>query len=297
MRLAAIRPNGIAVIRNDSCVSVGDLLAVEGVLPAGASMIDVIERYDSIKNSIEKAMEKATAVRTDPKQLKAPVEKPSKIWAAATNYKRGTAGLEGAAGRGHAQQLSNQEILEMAFLKPPSAVIGPEEEILIPEGANTIFPELELCVVIGRESRNLSKSQAMGAVFGYTIILDVTARGYGLNKSLTATRCVRKGFNTFAPIGPWITTKDEIKDPHDLLMRLWVNGELVQSAKTDAMINGIPELVSYLSTVGTLYPGDLIATGNPDSPEYQRQLAAGDVLKAEIEGIGAMELGVARSRN
>jgi acylpyruvate hydrolase len=80
-------------------------------------------------------------------------------------------------------------------------------------------------------------------------------------------------------------------------MRLWVNGELVQSAKTDAMINGIPELVSYLSTVGTLYPGDLIATGNPDSPEYQRQLVAGDVLKAEIEGIGAMELKVAKSRN
>jgi 2-keto-4-pentenoate hydratase/2-oxohepta-3-ene-1,7-dioic acid hydratase in catechol pathway len=274
---------------------VGDFLAAEGVFPAGGSMVDLIARYDSIKDSIEKAVEKGTTVRIDPKRLKAPVERPSKIWAAATNYKRGTAGLEGAAGRGHAQQLSNEEILEMAFLKPPSAVIGPEEEILIPAGANTIFPELELCVVIGKESRNLSKSRAMDAVFGYTIILDVTARGYGLNKSLTATRCVRKGFNTFAPIGPWITTKDEIKDPHDLLMRLWVNGELTQSAKTDAMINRIPELVSYLSTVGTLYPGDLIATGNPDSPEYQRQLVPGDVLKAEIEGIGAMELGVARN--
>jgi 2-keto-4-pentenoate hydratase/2-oxohepta-3-ene-1,7-dioic acid hydratase in catechol pathway len=78
-------------------------------------------------------------------------------------------------------------------------------------------------------------------------------------------------------------------------MRLWVNGDLTQSAKTDAMINGVPELVSYLSTVSTLYPGDLIATGNPDSPAYQRQLAAGDVLRAEIEGIGAMELKVGRT--
>jgi 2-keto-4-pentenoate hydratase/2-oxohepta-3-ene-1,7-dioic acid hydratase in catechol pathway len=297
MRLAAMRPSGIAVVRNDSCVLVGDFLATEGLLAAGASMIDLIARYDSVKNSIERAMEKGTKVVMDPKRLKPPVERPSKIWAAATNYKRGTAGLEGAAGRGHAQELSNEEILEMAFLKPPSSIVGPEEEILIPEGASTVFPELELCVVIGKEARNLAKSRAMDAVFGYTIILDVTARGYGFNKSSAATRCVRKGFNTFAPLGPWITTRDEIKDPHDLLMRLWVNGDLTQSAKTDAMINGVPELVSYLSTVSTLYPGDLIATGNPDSPAYQRQLAGGDVLRAEIEGIGAMDLKVARSTN
>jgi 2-keto-4-pentenoate hydratase/2-oxohepta-3-ene-1,7-dioic acid hydratase in catechol pathway len=105
---------------------------------------------------------------------------------------------------------------------------------------------------------------------------------------------VRKGFETFAPIGPWITTKDEIRDPHNLLMRLWVNDELRQSAKTDAMVNDISVLVSYLSQVGTLYPGDLIATGNPDAPAFQKQLAPGDTLKAEIEGIGIMSLGVAR---
>ena len=125
-------------------------------------------------------------------------------------------------------------------------------------------------------------------------MLDVTARGYGTGTGLSGTRCVRKGFETFAPIGPWITTKDEIADPHSLWMKLWINGELIQSAKTDAMVNGIPELVSYLSNVTTLYPGDLITTGNPDSPEYQKKLEAGDILKAEIEGIGAMNLGVAK---
>jgi 2-keto-4-pentenoate hydratase/2-oxohepta-3-ene-1,7-dioic acid hydratase in catechol pathway len=125
-------------------------------------------------------------------------------------------------------------------------------------------------------------------------MLDVTARGYGLSKNMSGTRSVRKGFETFSPIGPWITTKDEIADPHNLWMKLWINGELKQSAKTDAMINDIATQVSFLSQVTTLNPGDLISTGNPDAPEFQEKLKPGDILKAEIEGIGAMSLGVAK---
>ena len=234
--------------------------------------------------------------KLDAKLLKPPVEKPSKIWAAATNYKRGSEGLGDARGRGTAATATPEELLERIFLKPPSAVTGPEENIIIPKDAETIFPELELCVVIGRQARHLPKEQALDAIFGYTIMLDVTARGYGSGKGLPGTRCVRKGFETFAPIGPWITTKDEIADPHNLWMKLWVNGELRQSAKTDAMVNDIATLVSYLSQVTTLYPGDLITTGNPDSPEFQKKLEPGDTLKAEIEGIGAMSLGVAKER-
>ena len=186
-------------------------------------------------------------------------------------------------------------MLENIFLKPPHAIAGPEDNILIPKNAESIFPELELCVVIGKKTRNLSKAQAFDAIFGYTIMLDVTARGYGLSKNMSGTRSVRKGFETFAPIGPWITTKDEIADPHNLWMKLWINGELKQSAKTDAMINDIATQISFLSQVTTFYPGDLLTTGNPDSPEFQEKLKAGDVLKSEIEGIGAMNLGVARA--
>ena len=182
----------------------------------------------------------------------------------------------------------------MTFLKPSSAVTGPEEAIVIPAGAQTIFPEVELCVVIGKKARHLSKEKALQAVFGYTILLDVTARGYGSGKGGQGSRCVRKGFETFAPIGPWIATRDEIKDPQNLELRLWVNGELRQSAKTDAMINGVADLVSFLSSVGTLYPGDLITTGNPDAPAFQSQLQAGDRLTADIEGIGAMNVTVTR---
>ena len=184
--------------------------------------------------------------------------------------------------------------MENIFLKPPSAIAGPEDNIIIPKNAESIFPELELCVVIGKKVRHLSKAQAMDAVFGYTIMQDVTARGFGKSKNMSGTRSVRKGFETFAPIGPWITTKDEIADPHNLWMKLWINGELKQSAKTDAMINDITTQISFLSQVTTLYPGDLLTTGNPDSPEFQEKLKPGDVLKSEIEGIGAMTNGVAK---
>jgi 2-keto-4-pentenoate hydratase/2-oxohepta-3-ene-1,7-dioic acid hydratase in catechol pathway len=180
------------------------------------------------------------------------------------------------------------------FLKPPSAVVGPNAQLVIPRNAETIFPELELCVVIGREARDLPLDNVWPAVFGYTIMLDVTARGYGAGGSLQATRNVRKGFDTFAPIGPWITTRDEIPDPENLEMRLWVNGELRQSARTNGMVNGIPALLSYLSGVSTLLPGDLISTGNPDAPDFQQQLKPGDELRAEIEGIGAMTLTVSQ---
>jgi 2-keto-4-pentenoate hydratase/2-oxohepta-3-ene-1,7-dioic acid hydratase in catechol pathway len=294
MKLASTKHNEIAVVRDDTLIPVGEILVRDGALKESASMLDLIENYDSLKNALSYAIDKAIPKQLEPKILAAPVAKPSKIWAAASNYKRGSQGIADARGRGTAGTASPQELLERIFLKPPSAIIGPEENIIIPKEADTIFPELELCVVIGKPARRLAKEQAFDAIFGYTVILDVTARGYGSGTGLPGTRCVRKGFETFAPVGPWITTKDEIADPHRLWMKLWINGELKQSAKTDAMINDIGALVSYLSGVTTLYPGDLIATGNPDAPEFQQKLQPGDQLRAEIEGIGAMNIGVAK---
>jgi 2-keto-4-pentenoate hydratase/2-oxohepta-3-ene-1,7-dioic acid hydratase in catechol pathway len=290
MKLAAIKPNELAIVEGEKLISIGELL------PKGSTMIDLITAYDSIKGKLAALAAGGTGVGLDAKLLKPPVENPSKIWAAAGNYKRGTAGLGDARGRGTAAQTSPEELLENIFLKPPSAIAGPEDNILIPKNAESIFPELELCVVIGKKARHVSKARAFDVVFGYTIMLDVTARGYGLSKNLSGTRNVRKGFETFAPIGPWITTKDEIADPHNLWMKLWINGELKQSAKTDAMINDIATQISFLSEVTTLLPGDLLTTGNPDAPEFQEKLKPGDVLKSEIEGIGAMNLGVARQQ-
>jgi len=288
MKLATLRSYEVAIIKNDTVILLGD------VLGKGSTMLDVIVQYDAIRGKLDNLAANGAGGKIDAKSLKPPVEHPSKIWAAAGNYKRGTAGLGDARGRGTVSKISPEELLENIFLKPPSSIAGPEDNIIIPKNADSIFPELELCVVIGKKVRNLSKAQALDAVFGYTIMLDVTARGYGLSKNLSGTRNVRKGFESFAPIGPWITTKNEIADPHNLWMKLWINGELKQSAKTDAMINDIPTLISFLSQVTTLYPGDLITTGNPDSPEFQEKLQPGDVLKSEIEGIGAMTQGVAK---
>ena len=290
MKFAAIKPNELAIVKNEKLISVGELL------PKGSTMIDLIAAYDGLKGRLDNVAAQNVGKTLDHKLLKPPVENPSKIWAAAGNYKRGTTGLDDARGRGTAAKTSPEELLENIFLKPPSAIAGPEDNILIPKNADSIFPELELCVVIGKRARHISKTQAFDAIFGYTIMLDVTARGYGLSKNMSGTRNVRKGFETFAPIGPWITTKDEIADPHNLWMKLWINGELKQSAKTDAMINDIATQISFLSEVTTLLPGDLLTTGNPDSPEFQEKLKPGDVLKAEIEGIGAMSLGVAREQ-
>lgn len=289
MKLATIRPNELAIVKDDTLIPVG------GALPAGSTMIELITAFEGIRSRLED-MANVTGRPLDAKLLKAPVEKPSKIWAAAGNYKRGTGGLDDARGRGSASKTSPEELLENIFLKPPSAIAGPEDSILIPKNADSIFPELELCVVIGKQARHVSKERAFDVVFGYTIMLDVTARGYGLSKNMAGTRSVRKGFETFAPIGPWITTKNEIADPHILWMKLWINGELKQSARTDAMINDIATQISFLSQVTTLYPGDLLTTGNPDSPEFQEKLKPGDVLKSEIEGIGAMTNGVAKEQ-
>lgn len=293
MRLASLRPKGLAVIDGDTCIPISEALAQRGVLSHDATMIELIERFDSARAAVQEIVATGPRGRLEAHRLGPPVATPSKIWAAAGNYRRGGSALESGAGRGAASSVAPEQLLEQSFLKPPTAVAGPDDAIVIPPGVETLFPELELCVVIGRPARHVSRAQALDFVFGYTIMIDVTARNAtSVQAGLAGSRSVRKGYETFAPIGPWITTRDELPDPQKLAMRLWVNGELVQSATTEAMINGVAELVSFLSTVGTLYPGDLITTGNPDAPEFQRKLAPGDVLRCEIERIGAMTLTV-----
>jgi 2-keto-4-pentenoate hydratase/2-oxohepta-3-ene-1,7-dioic acid hydratase in catechol pathway len=282
MRLASLAQWGIGIVSGDEIVPV-----------ESRSMAEVLEHWDGLKDQLAALATSHKRLPLSSVRLGPPVPNPSKIWAAAGNYRRGSSDLSQGAGRGSGSSESPEALLDMIFLKPPSAVVGPGAKVVIPPNAQTIFPELELCVVMGRKCRDLEPDHVWGAIFGYTILLDITARGYGAQGSLVATRNVRKGFDTFAPIGPWIVTRDELPNPHSLQMKLWVNGQLRQSARTDAMINGIPTLVSYLSKVATFIPGDLIATGNPDSPDFQEQLKPGDELTAEIEGIGSMSLTVA----
>ena len=160
------------------------------------SMVEVMENPSGLTFSGD-AMEL-------PETLAPPVPRPSKIWAAAGNFYRGVnvKDPDGKSSRGHTTTLTKDELLHSIFLKPPSAVIGPGDDVVIPPGATGVFPEIELCIVIGKRSRNLTVEQAPSAIFGYSILLDITARNYGPEKSGRTMRCVRKGYETFAPFGP-----------------------------------------------------------------------------------------------
>ena len=139
MRVASIKPDELAVVDGEEFILIGDLLAQKGLRPQRASMIDFIAHYGSIKNVLGSAVSTAKRVKLDPALLQPPV-RPSKIWAAAFNYKRGTSDIKDGAGRGETLKFTAEQALEMTFLKPPSAVIGPEQTILIPKGGKSRIP-------------------------------------------------------------------------------------------------------------------------------------------------------------
>ena len=178
----------------------------------------------------------------------------------------------------------------VVFSKVPECVIAPGATIRLPNGlSQAIDYEAELLVVIGRGGRSIPASRALDHVFGYTCFNDVTARD--LQKKHKQF-LIGKSLDTFGPMGPWIVTADEI-DAADTGIRLWVNGEIRQQASTKDLIFGIPALIESISAGITLLPGDLIATGTPggvgigfDPPKYLR---AGDKVRIEIDGIGALE--------
>jgi 2-keto-4-pentenoate hydratase/2-oxohepta-3-ene-1,7-dioic acid hydratase in catechol pathway len=176
------------------------------------------------------------------------------------------------------------------FTKPPSTVIGPEASIpWHGHVSRRIDWEVELAVVIGREGRDISEGQALEHVFGYTVGIDVTARDL---QSRHQQWYKGKGLDGFCPMGPWIVTSDELSDPQDVRLRLRVNGAQKQDARTDDMIFSVARLISVLSQGMTLQPGDLLMTGTPSGVGFARRppeyLGPGDVVEAEIDGIGLL---------
>ncbi|MDK2854200.1 MAG: hypothetical protein PWQ92_1094, partial [Thermococcaceae archaeon] len=204
--------------------------------------------------------------------------KPSKIICLGRNYAE------------HARELGHEIPKEpVIFLKPPSALIGPDQTIILPRRSNRVDHEVELAVIIGKRGKNIPREKAMDYVLGYTILMDITARDLqweAKKKGLPWT--VAKGFDTFAPIGPRVVDKREI-NVDDLEIGLKVNGEVRQLSRTSKMIFKIDEIIEYVSSIMTLEPGDIIATG---TPEGVGPLRHGDVVEAWIEGIGKVEFDV-----
>ena len=197
-----------------------------------------------------------------------PPAMPTKIVCVGVNYK------------GHAREMGHELPPEpLIFLKPPTSMNAPGGEIHIPEGVGRVDYEGELAVVIGRRAHRVSVADAPSYILGYTCANDVTARDLQ-KRDGQWTRA--KGFDGFCPLGPWVETDI---DPTDLLLETLVNGKVVQSARTSDMIFSVPTLVSFISGVMTLLPGDIVLTGTPSGIG---QLHAGDTVDVRIEGIGAL---------
>jgi len=221
-------------------------------------------------------------------KLEAPIPRPRRnIFCVGRNY------------HAHAKELSasvfknntaNPESWPIVFTKVPECVVGPTDNVTLPgEVSQQIDYESELAVVIGIGGRNISRANAMDHIYGYTIVNDVTARDVQMRHQQWD---LGKSFDTFCPMGPWIVTADEL-DGTCTRVRGWVNGELRQDGQTRDLIFDIPTLIETCSRGITLYPGDVIATGTPagvgmglNPPQY---LKTGDIVRIEIDGIGAIE--------
>jgi len=208
----------------------------------------------------------------------APVPAPGKVICIGLNY------------RNHAEE-SGMEIPKspIIFSKFSSCVVGPDEAIRIPPASAQVDYEAELAVVLGKRASRVSAADALDHVFGYTNFNDVSARDFQFADGQWQRG---KSCDTFAPMGPFIASRDEIQDPHSLAIRFRLNGETLQDSNTRELIFGIPELIEFLSDSITLEPGDVIATGTPPGVGFARKppvfLKPGDVAEVEIEGLGVL---------
>jgi 2-keto-4-pentenoate hydratase/2-oxohepta-3-ene-1,7-dioic acid hydratase in catechol pathway len=211
-------------------------------------------------------------------RLAAPIPKPPKIVCIGLNY------------RDHAEETKMAiPSVPTVFAKFPTAVIGHRHPIVLPKNSTRPDYEAELAVVIGKGGRHIPEERWQDHVFGYTILNDVSARDFQM---ATSQWMIGKTFDTFAPIGPAIVTADEIEDPHQLAISLTLSGEVMQDSNTSNLIFKIPRLIAYLSSVFTLEPGDIIATGTPAGVGFARHppryLKPGDEVTVRIAGVGEL---------
>ncbi len=222
-------------------------------------------------------------------QLLAPIPVPRRnVWCVGRNYHAHAKELQTSVFKDND---ANPDAWPIVFTKVPECVVGPFDKVMLPGAAisGQIDYEAELAVVIGKGGKNIARADAMGHVFGYTVVNDVTARDVQMRHQQWD---MGKSFDTFCPMGPWIVTADQL-DGTRTRVRCWVNGELRQDGPTENLIFDIPTLIETISRGITLYPGDVIATGTPAGVglgmKPPRFLAAGDVVRVEIDGIGAIE--------
>ena len=243
------------------------------------TMTSIIDRFEGLRPALERAQSEGEAIPLERVRLRAPLPRPGKILACIANYWE------------HAQR--EPRPLNM-FMKNPDAVVGPGDAIELPEFTEPwmFMHEAELALVIKGPAKRVKAEDWREAVFGYTCMIDVSARGDGRFTwpSRPPASWLGKSFDTFAPLGPCIATADEIEDPNDLHVRFWNDGQLRHNYSTDDMEHRVGELVAFATTVMTLNSGDIISCGT--NHEGLGALQDGETVEIDIEKIGRMSLTV-----
>ena len=274
MKLAYFDNFQLGVLTDKGLVDVSHIIMDIPHTNPGNLMNGLIENFENYRSKLETAAEKGVALPLNSIKIQPPLPKPGAIDCMAVNY------------------MENGTLQEKpqinGFHKSPSAIIGNGDTMILPDVPATIFEgEAELGLIIGKRASNVSESDAMNHVFGYLNFIDGSARGLPPDRNVFFQV---KSRATFAPIGPFIVTADEIPDPQNLSVRLWVNGELKQDFNTNDMAHKIPKAISWLSSIHALEPGDLIATGT-----NHRGLSSfqhGDKIELEVEGLGRLSINV-----
>lgn len=292
MKIVHYNNQQAGAVVGDKVYPIGEALVRAGHVRAGYNMCEVIDALankpgamDSVRDVEKTGAPVALASVT----LHAPITNPPVIWCAASNYAAHQQEMvERVKSQTASQNLSKQDLMAEFFIKPVSSVIGPGGTVVLPKVSKHVDFECELCAIVGKPARNVSEARALDHVFGYLMLWDLSQRDpWGIGRQ--NTRCIRKGFDTFTALGPWIVTADEIADPHNLSFHVEQNGKQVMTAHTSDMICNLNDHIGFLSSCLTLLPGTLITTGTPAGVQ---RLAHGDKLKGVMEGIGEMELNV-----
>ena len=264
----------LGVVKDGGVVDVTDVLQDLPHLDRRTLINAVISNYDACRGRIEDAVANGASIDMSTVTLRPPLPRPRQIDCMARNYMEdGTLDVPPAIN---------------GFHKSPSAIIGPEATMVLADVPAEIFEgEAELAVVIGKRASNVTSSEAMGCVFGYMNFIDGSARGL---PPAGNTFFQVKSRDTFAPIGPYLVTRDEIEDPHALDVRLTVNGMVKQAFNTSDMAHRIPRCIEWLSSIHTLEPGDIVATGT--NHRGLNGFMDGDRIELEVSGLGTLRVSV-----
>ncbi len=290
--------------KDQECIGVfmnGNILLLSEILKdkrGSSDILHIISNWDHYKRKIESAdIKKENLIPFNPKELLAPIDKPEKFLAIGMNYKKHRAESVDAGIKPPRNQ--------MWFTKQLNCINSPFGDIIKPETTMMLDYEAELAMIVGKKCYQISANEASNYIFGYTICNDISMRDWQLhNMPDRVELMIGKSHDTHGPIGPWIVTSDEIRDPHSLKIDCYVNDELRQSSDTGDMIWNCYEQIEYLSSAMTLKPGDIITTGTPPGSGFSPRgasgkadkgrkgnvfLEPGDIVKCQIESIGVIK--------